>query len=103
MYGPLGPTIGAVPLIYGLLLALFVLFMPRGLKGLFESRSLLGPPKPSSAKTPQLSVDRRNTVAHFLGPASKHRPPAGALRLACPVLTLSLALLSLRLQHVLRA
>jgi hypothetical protein len=69
MYGPLGPTIGAVPLIYGLLLALFVLFMPRGLKGLFESRSLLGPRKPSSAKTPEPSVDRRNTVAYFLEPA----------------------------------
>jgi branched-chain amino acid transport system permease protein len=57
MYGPLGPTIGALftigleevlrvffgtglidaaPLIYGLMLELFVLFMPRGLKGLFE-------------------------------------------------------------------
>jgi branched-chain amino acid transport system permease protein len=57
MYGPLGPTIGALftigleemlrilfgtgligaaPLIYGLLLVLFVLFMPRGLVGLLE-------------------------------------------------------------------
>ena len=90
MYGPLGPTIGALftigleevlrvffgtglidaaPLIYGLMLELFVLFMPRGLKGLFESRSLLGPREPSSAKTPQPSVDRRNTAAHFLAPA----------------------------------
>ena len=74
MYGPLGPTIGALftigleevlrvffgtgligaaPLIYGLLLVLFVLFMPRGLMGLFESRRHLGPGKSSSTKTPQ--------------------------------------------------
>ncbi len=63
MYGPLGPTVGALftigleellrvlfgtgligaaPLIYGLLLVLFVLFMPRGLTGLLEGRRLPG-------------------------------------------------------------
>jgi len=60
MYAPLGPTIGAAitigleeglriffgteltgaaPLVYGLLLVLFMLFMPRGLVGLFERRA----------------------------------------------------------------
>lgn len=68
MYGPLGPTlgalftigleevlrvlfgtglIGAAPLIYGLLLVLFVLFMPRGLMGLFEAGRLRRFRKPS--------------------------------------------------------
>jgi branched-chain amino acid transport system permease protein len=63
MYGPLGPTLGAIftigleeilrvlfgtgligaaPLIYGLLLVLFVLFMPRGLVGLLEGRRRAG-------------------------------------------------------------
>jgi len=60
MYAPLGPTIGAVitigldealrigfgteftggaPLVYGLLLVLFMLFLPRGIAGLFERRA----------------------------------------------------------------
>jgi len=59
MYAPLGPTIGAIitigldealrigfgteftggaPLVYGLLLVLFMLFLPRGIAGLFERR-----------------------------------------------------------------
>ncbi|MFC7473397.1 branched-chain amino acid ABC transporter permease [Dankookia sp. GCM10030260] len=66
MYAPLGPTIGAAitigleeglrigfgteftggaPLVYGLLLVLFMLFLPRGIAGLFERRA-----KPAAAK-----------------------------------------------------
>ncbi len=60
MYAPIGPTIGAAitigleeglriffgteltgaaPLVYGLLLVMFMLFMPRGIAGLFERRA----------------------------------------------------------------
>ena len=66
MYAPFGPTIGAAitigleeglriafgteftggaPLVYGLLLVLFMLFLPRGIAGLFERRA-----KPAAAK-----------------------------------------------------
>jgi branched-chain amino acid transport system permease protein len=66
MYAPFGPTIGAVitigldealrigfgtdftggaPLVYGLLLVLFMLYLPRGIAGLFERRA-----KPAAAK-----------------------------------------------------
>lgn len=68
MYAPFGPTIGAVitigldealrigfgteftggaPLVYGLLLVLFMLFLPRGIAGLFERK----PKVPAAAKT----------------------------------------------------
>jgi branched-chain amino acid transport system permease protein len=64
MYSPLGPTIGALftigldetlrvgfgtqfigaaPLIYGMLLVLFVLFLPRGIAGLLERRRQAAP------------------------------------------------------------
>jgi branched-chain amino acid transport system permease protein len=70
MYAPIGPTIGAAitigleeglriffgteltgaaPLVYGLLLVMFMLFMPRGIAGLFERRAR---PRPAPAPAP---------------------------------------------------
>jgi branched-chain amino acid transport system permease protein len=71
MYAPFGPSIGAVitigleeslrfsfgteftgaaPLVYGILLVLFMLFLPRGIAGLLERRA--APRKPAGAALP---------------------------------------------------
>jgi branched-chain amino acid transport system permease protein len=69
MYAPFGPSIGAVitigleeslrfgfgteftggaPLVYGILLVLFMLFLPRGIAGLFERRAPARKPAPAA-------------------------------------------------------
>ncbi|RAI59872.1 branched-chain amino acid ABC transporter permease [Roseicella frigidaeris] len=71
MYAAFGPTIGAIitigldealrigfgtdftggaPLVYGLLLVLFMLFMPRGIAGLFERRARPATAKPAAER-----------------------------------------------------